>query len=250
LGSGELNDFATVDPATAQQDPNQVELKSGHVYLLRSWGRKPEEHYALFKIETEDAPVADGKAQPKDGKSDAQPNRIAEVKPQTKAAAADVDRLDREGFSPLHRAAMGGDVARVRELIRQGANVNVQQKKFLGTPLQYAAAQGHGETVQALLDAGAAVDARDSHDRTPLMWAAQAGHADVAGRLIKADADVDAATKSGWTALHYAVSKNHVVVCRLLIKEGADVLARNSRGKIAFELNPDWALKNLDTAER
>jgi hypothetical protein len=250
LGSGELNDFSNVDGATAQQDPNQVPIKSGHVYILRTWGRKSEDNFALFKIETEDAPVASGTAKPKDTKTEKGPLGKTELKRQTTATAGDLNRLDGEGFSQLHRAAMGGNVARVRELIAQGANVNVQQIKFFGTPLQYAAAQGHGETVQALLDAGAAVDARDSHSRTPLMWAAQAGHSDVVSRLLNGDADIDAATTSGWTALHYAVSKNHLVVCRLLIKEGADVLAQNSQGKIAFELNPDWALKNLNMPEQ
>jgi hypothetical protein len=245
LGSGELNDFSNVDAATAQQDPKQVPVKSGHVYILRTWGRKSEDNFALFKIETEDAPVASGTAKPKQTKTEERPLGKTEVKPQTTVIAGDLNRLDGEGFSQLHRAAMGGNVARVRELIGKGANVNVQQIKFFGTPLQYAAAQGHGETVQALLEAGAKPDARDAKQRTPLMWAAQAGQADVIRRLLKFGADVNAATESGWTPLHYAVSKNHVVAAELLMDQGADVLARNSAGKIAFEINPEWSLKYL-----
>ena len=161
----------------------------------------------------------------------------------TSAAAHAIDELDGEGFSQLHRAASGGHEARVRELLKQGANVDVEQRTYHGTPLQYAAAGGHGETVQALLENHATVDARDTAGRTPLMWAATNGHADVVGRLLDADANVNAAAKGGWTALHYAVDRGHVQTAQLLIDRGAKLHAKNSQGKTPFDLNPGLDLR-------
>ena len=113
-----------------------------------------------------------------------------------------IDQLDHDGFSQLHRAAMGGHVDKVRELLDAGAFVDVEQRAYHGTPLQYAASGGHGETVQTLLDCGATVDACDTHGRTPLAWAAQNGHADVVRRLLAAGAAANSRANGGWTPLH------------------------------------------------
>lgn len=54
------------------------------------------------------------------------------------------------------------------------------------TPLTYAAAGGHSQSVGALLDAGASVGDLDAHGRTPLHWAAERGWADVVALLVPA----------------------------------------------------------------
>jgi Ankyrin repeats (3 copies)/Ankyrin repeat len=153
-----------------------------------------------------------------------------------------IDRLDERGFSALHRAAMAGEPGRVRELIEAGANVNVRQRKFRGTPLQYAAHKGHGDTVQVLLDHGAAVDARDANERTPLIWASMGGHGDVIERLLAAGADANAANSGGWTPLHYAAEHDHTESARLLIGGGANPITKNSQGKTPVDLNPQLDL--------
>ncbi len=148
-----------------------------------------------------------------------------------------VNRLDEEGFAPLHRAACGGRVNAVRFLCQSGADPNVQQATFKGTPLQYAATLGHTQVISVLLENGARIDATDKYGRTPLMWAAMKGNTLVARLLLDRGANVNAQSRRG-TALHLAVDEGHAKTAKLLIDRGADTAARDALGKTPAELNP------------
>ena len=50
----------------------------------------------------------------------------------------------------LHRAALAGNVERVKELLKKGANPNTQDK-YGWTPLHKAALRGHVDVVKLLL---------------------------------------------------------------------------------------------------
>ena len=62
--------------------------------------------------------------------------------------------VDKDGWSPLHRAAANNQVEAIDALLKAGANVN-QLSKSQAPPLWFAAANNHREAVTALLDAGA-----------------------------------------------------------------------------------------------
>jgi len=98
--------------------------------------------------------------------------------------------------SPLLQAALEGDTASVRTLLRSGANPNTRDCCLHITPLHLAALTGHRAIVRALLDANAAVDARtlkyNDPDKTSLHFAALVGHSDIAKILVDAQATVDA----------------------------------------------------------
>jgi ankyrin repeat protein len=149
-----------------------------------------------------------------------------------------VQDLNEQGFSPLHYAAMRGDCLAAVKLLGSGADVNVEQGTYRGTPLQYAAARGHVDVVKLLVQYDAKVDAVDTHGRTPLMWAAQHGHYDVVAALLDAGANVKLATDTGWTALHYAVQANDLKSALLLAQRGAPLEARNSLDKTPAEIAP------------
>lgn len=157
-----------------------------------------------------------------------------------------VDELDKDGFSQLHRAALGGDVARANQLIAAGANVDVRQGKYFGTPLQYAAHHGHREVVEVLLKNKARVDFRDAHGRTPLIWAATGGRTKVIHQLLDAGADIEAANSGGWTALHYAMQGKHTEAAEALIARGANKAARNSEGHIPRDLQDEISLDDAN----
>jgi beta-lactamase regulating signal transducer with metallopeptidase domain len=252
LGEGKLTDFTEIEAATAQNPPMLVPLVDNHVYLFRrpDWENNSED-LVLFKLRTNSVLVELPKPLP------ARPAPRSDTKPDqslpkpTKSTIVpgqetQLDRLDAEGFSQLHRAASGGHVDQVRMLLDLGANVNIEQGTYRGTPLQYAAFRGHGETVQVLLDRGAKVDARDTNGRTPLVWAAMGGHADVAERLLDAGADINAANAGGWTPLRYAIDRGHESLAVVLIDRGANARASNSQGKMPGDLNPELAARIPD----
>ncbi len=97
-----------------------------------------------------------------------------------------------------------------------------------------AAGQGDKKTLQAMLDEGADIKAKDKSGMTALMRAADTGRIDTLGVLLDNGADIDAYDKDDWTALMYAAKGGHKNIVRLLLSKGADVNARSKRGFTAF----------------
>lgn len=90
-------------------------------------------------------------------------------------------------YPALVLAALRGNTAVVETLVRLGADVNAWSSDSFSsevlTPLMAAAQMGHVDTVAALLEGGAAVDAVGSGGCTALEVAEANGHADVAALL-------------------------------------------------------------------
>ncbi len=72
------------------------------------------------------------------------------------------------------------------------------------TPLSRAAYNGHTECVKLLIAAGADVNKADKDGETPLYWAAYKGHTECVKQLIAAGADVNKANNWGSTPLEVA----------------------------------------------
>ncbi|XP_008933508.1 PREDICTED: ankyrin repeat domain-containing protein 12-like, partial [Merops nubicus] len=86
-----------------------------------------------------------------------------------------VNKRNERGETPLHMAAIRGDVKQVKELISLGANVNV--KDFAGwTPLHEACNVGYYDVAKVLIAAGADVNTQGLDDDTPLHDSASSGH--------------------------------------------------------------------------
>jgi hypothetical protein len=119
--------------------------------------------------------------------------------------------LDEELFV----AAMDGDAARVKELLRKGANVNASVADGW-TPLHLAAAEGHADAAKLLLEHGADVNARTKDGVTPLHLAAAEGRAGVARLLLEHGADPSIRDDDGRTPLDVAREKGHKEVVRVI----------------------------------
>jgi ankyrin repeat protein len=96
---------------------------------------------------------------------------------------------DRGRHTPLYRLAnecaseTGPEL--VRELVRAGANVNACGGVTRATPLHMAARRGYVEIAGALLDCGAAIEAKDSKGDTPLLRALNCRRDRVAQLLLQ-----------------------------------------------------------------
>ncbi len=185
-------------------------------------------------------------------------------------AGANLDQLDNDGHTALARAAEQQNVALMTHLIAQGASLQpdgglpvllalcqgpndatagltllLKHKVKLSavdgegmSALHWAARRGHAALVEALLEAGAAVDLLCSGGRSALHWAAKQGHERVLQRLAFWHPKADIADNGGDSALHLAVQAEGITSesIRLLLALGAQPEQRNGSGKTAVEL--------------
>src|SRR5260370_871056 len=112
-------------------------------------------------------------------------------------------------------AAEAGDNAEVRNLLREGADVNAKGS-YGSTALIGAAARGHTNTLRTLLEKGADVNAKDNNGRTALTEAAFEGHTDTVRALLEQGADVNVRDTDGDTALSKAEKQNYSDIIALL----------------------------------
>lgn len=140
----------------------------------------------------------------------------------------------------LIKAAWDNDVARARQLVQAGADVNYQDDTQQSAYL-IAASEGYVDLLDLTLRNGAKVNAKDSYNGTALIRAAERGHADIVGRLVQAGIDLDHVNNLGWTALHEAVvlgddGQDAADTVRVLVAAGVDISIEAGRdGKTALE---------------
>lgn len=131
---------------------------------------------------------------------------------------ADPNTPDEDGRLPLHAAAYIGNSAVVRSLREARADPNLRQGEDLA--LQIAAWQGHHGVTSALVEAGARVDAADGRGYTPLCSAAAQGHLRTVQVLVDSRADVgkkaEVAGLGVVSPLQAAVQRQHRKVAEVL----------------------------------
>lgn len=130
--------------------------------------------------------------------------------------------------SPVADAAERGDVETVVALLQQGADVNAAQGDGM-TALHWAGMNGNAELVEVLLYAGAAAEATTRlGGYTALHLASRVGNADAIGALVAQGADVAARTSTGAMPLHLAAGSGDVDAISVLIEAGAAVDGREN----------------------
>lgn len=138
----------------------------------------------------------------------------------------DVNVAQADGATALHWAAHWDDLPLADALLRAGASVDAANDLGL-TPLALACSNGGGAMVQRLLQSGADPNAAPLQEPV-LMTAARVGNTEAVRALVARGARVNATGSSrGQTALMWAVANRHPDVARILIENGADVRARS-----------------------
>ena len=132
--------------------------------------------------------------------------------------------------APLHEAAANGHVEVVQLLLDNDAEVNIKTEGS-ATPLHYASRGGHVDVMRVLLEAGANVAERGTGCGTPLQWAAADGHLKAAELLLEYQADINQEGGDGLTALHVAAGKGDLEMVTFLVSEGASVNAVAAYGR-------------------
>lgn len=153
---------------------------------------------------------------------------------------ASVEQLIAGGATPmLYEAAALGDAARIRALARATPAAVAERSPDGWPPLHLAAYFGHGDAVDALLEARADVRAYSTnHEGNTALHAALAGCRDlrIVSRLLAGGADVNARAAGGYTQLHIAAFHDDVGVVEALLARGAAVDAREDQGRTPLAL--------------
>jgi ankyrin repeat protein len=133
----------------------------------------------------------------------------------------------------LFEAAATGQAARVRTLIEADPALVNSYSPDGFTPLSLAVFFGHPEAVDALLAAGAEVNAasRETMKLTPLASAMATAQIEIAKTLIGRGANVNAKAASDLTPLHTAAARGNIEGATLLLEHGADINATTTDGK-------------------
>ena len=138
------------------------------------------------------------------------------------------------GRTLLHGAAAAGDLATLELLLRLGADPNVTTDGG-HTPLycvgNECSGPGGASVVRALVQEGARVDACDGVKHgTALHMAARRGNTDVAEALLDCGAAIEARDSLGDTPLRRAVNCNKTEVAALLLSRDSDAHSMGSKG--------------------
>ncbi|KAL0822332.1 hypothetical protein ABMA28_004431 [Loxostege sticticalis] len=169
-------------------------------------------------------------------------------------AAASLNVINKQGYTPLHMACLANAPDCVRALLLAGADVNLtaaqrsatslpgivgdllqdnqpklyqQDMKHGGTPLHWATSR---EVIEPLVDKNCDINALNFDGRTALHIMVLRGRLDCVVALLSRGAEHSIGDKEGNTPLHIAVKQTNIPIVQALAVFGANLEAKNNEG--------------------
>jgi ankyrin repeat protein len=220
-----------IDGDGGMQMPPTGPLAPDEIAVLRAWIDQGAEFRTEIAAEAPPRPVDPRLATLIDAVRSAP---AATVEPLIAANRDLIAATDAGGSTLLHHAAGFGSIEVMTQLLDAGAAVNAKNRRG-STPLMWAI---HDESkVQLLVGRGAAVNMRQAEGRTPLYLAASLGNGAAQVRLLlERGADPNVPLANGRTPLMAAALRGDLEVVRLLLDAKANVHARDGAGETALML--------------
>ena len=161
-------------------------------------------------------------------------------------AGALVNVMDDQGRSPLHLAAMNGDLANLKLLTKKGAHIKTADHAGK-TALHFAAIKGYQAAMMYLLDQGADINAEVDTGYTALHDAVNEGNFDSVKFFVDHGARINVQNnEERYTALHCAVLNKDIKIVALLLEKGADVYAKDKDNATSAHLLIEGILEDKD----
>ena len=146
----------------------------------------------------------------------------------------DVNTPDADSATALHWAVYRDDLDTADALVRAGAKVEAANRYGV-TPLSLASVNGNARMIEILLKAGADVNAKLPEGETALMTASRTENLAAVQVLLGHGADVNARERwRGQTAVMWAAAEGQAAVVQALVERGADIHARSNAGFTAL----------------
>lgn len=156
-----------------------------------------------------------------------------------------------DGETALHKVCQitkgevkipGSDIAIIKMLFQNGADVSIQSKATNETCFHYCALAGNNEVITEMLTHMNATDIQKALNRqsnigwTPLLIACHKGHMELVSTLLANHARVDVFDNEGRSALHLGAERGFLQVCDALLTNKAFINSKSRVGRTALHL--------------
>lgn len=142
---------------------------------------------------------------------------------------ANINAIDKRGFTSLLTASMYGFSKTVRFLIEREAKILLHLDNEGRTALFIACKKGHLDTVNVLIKEGntAIINLCDWHHKSPFYIACSEGRIQIVEVLIKNKANIDLCDENNKSPLHVACERSHDTIVQFLLENRAKMDTRD-----------------------
>ena len=132
-----------------------------------------------------------------------------------------IDKFNENGLTLLHLAIENSDLAKLKELIKNGANINIRAE-YNYSPIEYACMNNKIKEAEILLENGV-----DIRNQDLLHIACSYGNTEMVKLLIQYGCDVNEVDIDGRVPAHWAIQENNLECLKILYDNGANFEIRS-----------------------